>query len=132
MRTLIDFTNSHAIYLSDKSNTLLRKLVPHASKGYIVYTCYYRYTVEPRLTVTSLVRSSHHYGHPSSVQKCIPPCKLAPCNTVASPLRSLLSSPMDYCDSTVPNFVLINKSTDSHDGCLIPARLQWCKRLHTQ
>ena len=49
-------------------------------------------TVEHRLTVTSLVRSPHQYGHPCSVPNCIAQCKLAPCNTVTSPLRSLLSS----------------------------------------
>ena len=51
-------------------------------------------TVKPRLTVTSLVRLPHHYGHPCSVPNCIPQCKFAPCNKVTSPLRSLLSSPV--------------------------------------
>ena len=44
--------------------------------------------------VTPPVRSPHHYGHPCSVPNCIPRCKLAPCNRVISPLRSLLPSPV--------------------------------------
>ena len=59
-------------------------------------------TVEPRLTVTSLVRSPHHYGHPGSVPNCIPQCRLAPCNMVTSPLRSLLSSAVVDRISEVP------------------------------
>ena len=46
------------------------------------------YTVEPRLIVTSLVRSPQHYGHPCAVPHCIPYCKewyVSPCKTVMSP-----------------------------------------------
>ena len=32
------------------------------------------------------------YGHHCSVPNCISQCKLAPCNTITSPLRSLLPS----------------------------------------
>ena len=32
-------------------------------------------TVEPHLTVTSLVRKPPHYSHPGSVPSCIPQCK---------------------------------------------------------
>ena len=59
-------------------------------------------TVEPHLTVTSLVKPPHHYGHLCSVPNCIPPCKLAPCSMVTSPLRSLLSSPVGDRNSEVP------------------------------
>ena len=65
-------------------------------------------TVEPRLTVTSLVRSPHHYGHPCSVPYCIPQCKLALCNTGTFTLRSLLPSPMGDRTSEVPLYNEIN------------------------
>ena len=32
-------------------------------------------SVEPHLTVTSLVRKPPHYSHPGSVPNCIPQCK---------------------------------------------------------
>ena len=66
--------------------------------------------MEPRLTVTSLVKSPHHYGHPGSVPYCIPQCKLAPCNKVTSPLRSLLPSPVGDLITEVPMYKAIRKS----------------------
>ena len=53
----------------------------------------------------SLVRSPHHYGHPSSVPSCIPRCKLALCNMVTSPMRSLLPSPAGDRISEVPRYM---------------------------
>ena len=41
-------------------------------------------TEEPRIAVTSLVRSPHHYGHPSSVPNCIPQYKTM--KSIFSPL----------------------------------------------
>ena len=64
-------------------------------------------TVEPRLTVTSLIRSPHHYGHSCSVPNCIPQCNLAPCNTVNSPLRSLLPSHVGHRIREVPLYIYI-------------------------
>ena len=59
-------------------------------------------TVEPHLTVTSLVRKPPNYSHPGSVPNYIPQCKLPPCNMVTSPLRSLLPSPVRDLNSEVP------------------------------
>ena len=78
-------------------------------------------TVESRLTVTSLVRSPHHYGHPWSVPNCIIQGKLAPCNKVTSPLRSLLLSPAGDHISEVPLYnyyvyncsIIMNMTADS-------------------
>ena len=55
------------------------------TNNYIFTDQIYTSTVEPHLTVTSLVRSPHHYGHPCSVPNCIPQCKLAP--VIWSPLN---------------------------------------------
>ena len=63
------------------------------------------YTVEPHLTVTSLVRKPPHYSHPGSVPNCIPQCKYPPCNKVTSPLRSLLPSPVGDLNSEVPLYL---------------------------
>ena len=68
-------------------------------------------TVEPHLTVTSLVRSPHHCSHPCSVPYCILQCKLDPCNKVTSPLRSLLPSPAGDRISEVPLYYLYLKWT---------------------
>ena len=67
-------------------------------------------TVEPHLTVTSLVRSPHHYGHPCSVPNCIPQCKLASCNMVTSQLRSRLPSPVGdrITISEVPLYTILD------------------------
>ena len=58
-------------------------------------------TVKTHFTVTSFVRSPHHYGHICLVPNYIPPCKFAPCNTDTSPLRSLLPRPMGDHNSEV-------------------------------
>ena len=63
-------------------------------------------TVQPHLTVTSLLKSRHHYGHPCSVPNCTPQCKLTPCNTVTSPLRSLLPRHVDVRNTEVPLYAL--------------------------
>ena len=51
---------------------------------------------------SAYVRSPHHYGHTGSVPNCMAQCKLASCNTVTSPLRSLLPSPVGARISEVP------------------------------
>ena len=86
-----------------------------------------RNTVEPRLTVTSLVRSPHNYGHPGSVPICILQCKLAPCNTVTYPLRSLLPSPGGDLISEVPLYILHSKNTYLAIAWLIPESTKYGK-----
>ena len=51
----------------------------------------YGYTVEPHLTVTSLLRKPPHYSH-CGCPKLNSTVQITPCNRVTSPLRSLLLS----------------------------------------
>ena len=71
-------------------------------------------TVEPRLTVTSLVWSLQHYGHPCSVPIILfyraKNRTLAHCNTVTSQLRSVLPRPVGERNGEVPIYMYTCKT----------------------
>ena len=60
------------------------------------------YTMEPHITVTSLVRNPPHYSHRGSAPKLYFTVQITPWNKVTSPLRSLLTSPVGDLNSEVP------------------------------
>ena len=72
------------------------------------------------------LRSPHHYGHPCPVPNCILLCKLAPCNKVTSPLRSLAQSRevlvRFHCTSLLRLFYFKCSNFDNHflnQACLV-------------
>ena len=99
----------------------------HVCARACMHVCMYVCTLEPRMTVTSLVRLPHHWGHHFAVPNCIPQCNLAPCNTVTSPLRSLLPSPMGDRIREVPLYVCV---CVVHVRACIHRCTQVCRQVH--
>ena len=99
-------SHSAMSYSANNNNNEVRCLFLPAKSHYHIQKVF-RYTVEPHLMVTSLVRKPPHYSHPGSVPNMYSTVQITPCNKVTSPLRSLLPSPVGELNSKVPLYCIL-------------------------